>query len=119
MSEESTVKEIAAEESAPMTLEERFPHITPEYLEELGRLGQAIYDKLKPEIEPLHDRKFITIHVDTGDYAIGKNSSTATRAIRQRHDLDGRLFCRKIGNEPEYGTLSLLLSSGTPRERNK
>ena len=117
MSEAS--EEVTPQEAAPMTMQERFPHITPEYLEELGELGQAIYDKLKSEIEPLYDRQFITIHVDTEDYAIGKNSSTATRAILERHPVDGRLVCRKIGNEPEYGLAARIMASDMRAAHNK
>jgi len=36
-------------------------------------IGLAIYnDKLKAILEPDHNNEFVVIHVDTGDYAIGK-----------------------------------------------
>ena len=100
-----------SETPSRITMQERFPHVTPEFLEEVSRLGESIYENLKPQLEPAHDRQFITIHVDTGDYAIAKNSSTAARAIRERHPLDGRLYGRKIGNEPEYGLASRIMAS--------
>jgi hypothetical protein len=84
---------------------------TDEMLQELGDKGQAIYEKLKPILEPAHDRQFVAIHVDTEDYAIGRSSSVATRLIRQRHPADGRLFIRKIGDEPEYHLAARILAS--------
>ena len=68
-------------EISEVSEEEPYLHITKAAFDELDRLGEAIYEKLRPELERKHDRQFVTIHVDTEDYAIGKNSSTATRAI--------------------------------------
>jgi hypothetical protein len=84
---------------------------TEEMLQELGAKGQAIYEKLKPILEPAHDRQFVAIHVDTEDYAIGRSSSKATRTLLQRHPVDGRLYIRKIGDEPEYNLAARLLAS--------
>ncbi len=103
-----------------MSEEEPYPLITRVQLEELDQLGAAIYEKLKSLLEPEFDRKFVTIHVDTEDYAVGKNSSTATRSILERHPVDGRLYCRKIGNEPEYGLAARIMASDMRMaERNK
>lgn len=93
--------------------------VTQEYLEEVGKLGDAIYEKLKPQLEPAYNNQFITIHVDNGDYAIGKNSSTATRAIRQRQPLDGRLYCRRIGDEPDYGVAAGHMLSDKRKRQQK
>jgi hypothetical protein len=86
-------------------------HPTEEMLQELGDKGQAIYEKLKPILEPAHDRQFIAIHVDTGDYEIGRSASVAMRAMRERYPADGRLFIRKIGDEPEYHLAARILAS--------
>ncbi len=106
-------------EPTVQTMEERFPHVTQEYLEEIARMGEVIYEKLKPKLEPVYNNHFITIHVDNEDYAIGKNSSMATRAIRQRQPLDGRLYCRKIGDEPDYGLAVGYMLSDKRKARQK
>lgn len=80
-------------------------------LDELVQRGIAIYEKLKPQLEPVYNNQFVVIHVDTDDYAIGRTSGAATRAIRQRHVRDGRLIVMKIGPEPEPGIAARILAS--------
>lgn len=106
-------------ETTPPTISTTFPFVTQEYLEEVGRLGDAIYEELKPQLEPAYNNQFITIHVDNGDYAIGKNSSIATRALLERHPVDGRLFTRKIGDELEYGLIARILASDMRKAQQK
>lgn len=101
------------------TIKAPYALVTQEYLEEISKLGDAIYEKLKPLLEPEHDRQFVTIHVDTEDYSIGKNSSAANRAILERHPIDGRLYTRKIGNEPEYGLAARILASRMKEAQTK
>jgi hypothetical protein len=79
--------------------------------DELFQRGTAIYERLKPELEPAYNNQFVAIHVDTEDYAIGRTSGAATRAIRQRHRRDGRLVVIKIGPEPETGLVARILAS--------
>ena len=69
---------------------------------EISERGQALYDKLKPVLEPERDRQYVAIHVDSGDYSVAKTSAAATRELHRRH-LPGRAYTRKIGSEPEYG----------------
>lgn len=75
---------------------------TDEELQELSRLGQAIYERLRPDIEPGHAGEFVAIHVDTGEYAIGRTATDARRALRARQDPCGRMHTQKIGDEPDY-----------------
>ncbi len=80
-------------------------------LTDLSRQGLALYEaKIKALLEPQHDGQFVAIHVDTEDYAVGRSSSAATRALLKRHPVDGRLVVRKIGPEPEYGLAARLLA---------
>jgi hypothetical protein len=80
--------------------------------EDIARRGLMIYEsKLKPELEPEYNNQFVVIHVDTEDYAVGRTFSQAKREIRARHPVDGRLFARKIGSEPEYGLGARILAS--------
>ena len=70
---------------------------TEEEMERLSAKGRAIYDeKLKPVLEPEHNGQVVAIHLDTGDYAVAKNSPSATKAIRARHP-SGLLMVTDIG----------------------
>lgn len=89
-------------------------------LTDLSRLGLAIYDqKLKSLLEPEYDNQFVAIHVDSGDYEVGRSSGAATQAILKRHPIDGRLVVRKIGSEPEYGLAARILAGEMMAGRRK
>src|SRR5438132_5291672 len=80
--------------------------------EEVVRLGTRIYeDRLRQLVEPEARGQFVAIHVDTGDHAVARTSSAATRALRARHPVDGRIYVRRIGDEPDYG-LSMRILAG-------
>jgi|SRR5690242_3598358 hypothetical protein len=79
-------------------------------INEVGALGMELYNRLKPEIEAKHDRQYIAIHVDSGDYHIAKNRIDASRAMRSLHPPDGRIFVRKIGDEPDYAMAARILA---------
>jgi hypothetical protein len=71
---------------------------------EVTAKGLAIYnEKLKATLEPAHTNEYVAIHVDTGDFAVSKRRSEATRVMLSRYGTDGRLLAMKIGPEPEYG----------------
>ena len=80
-------------------------------LKELLELGMAIYEnKLKAILEPQFNGKFVAIHVDTGDYTVGRSSGDAMRTMHKLHP-DSRLLVHKIGPEPEYGLAARILTS--------
>jgi len=80
-------------------------------LTQLSRRGLAIYEeKLKASLEPDQNGRFVAIRVQTGDYAVGRSSSDATRQILKVHPPDGQLVIRKIGPEPEYGLAARYLA---------
>ncbi len=84
--------------------------MTDEEHEALTNRGLAIYEeKLKPILEPEFDKKYVAIHVDTGDYEVANSSGDAMRAMRKRH-LEGRLVIMRIGNEPEWGLAGCILA---------
>ena len=83
---------------------------------EVGQHGSAIYERLRHSLEPTLDGQFVAIHVQSGDYATGKSTAAAMRAVRNLHD-QGPLFLRKIGTEPEYG-LAARLFEGEMRTVN-
>lgn len=83
--------------------------MTDEEREALSSRGLAIYDeKLKPILEPQYDKKYVAIHVGTGDYAVADSSGDAMRAMRKRYP-EGWLVMKRIGSEPEWGLAARLL----------
>src|SRR5437763_118671 len=94
-----------------MSTSDQSPLVSEAVLAELTERGQAIYDKLKSQLEPEHNNRYVAIHVDTEDYAIGRNYSTALREILKRHPVDGRLFGRRIGSKPDYSLAARVLTS--------
>lgn len=81
--------------------------VSDDYLEELHRMGQQIYDgKLKSLLEPTRDGEYVVIHIDTEDYAVGRTYHEASQAMRARHPRDGRLVGFKIGPEPDSDALA-------------
>jgi len=86
--------------------------VTQESFEDVSEQGQNIYaSRLKAKLEPLYPRQFVAIHVESGDYAIAKTTALATRELLKRHSPNGRVFLRKIGDEPVYGLAARLLES--------
>jgi len=86
------------------------PLMTEQELEALAIRGQAIYDsRLKPILEPIYNNRFLAIHLDSEDYAVGQSTGEAMRTLRRRHP-EGQLYLQKIGPEPEYGLAARILS---------
>lgn len=85
-------------------MEEKDSHLfTPEQLAEINQLGSEIYEtRLRTLVEAEFDGQYVAIHVDTGDYETAKNRTYAARNLLKRHPIDGRIYVRKIGNEPDY-----------------
>lgn len=89
-----------------------YPLVPDAALEDLSARGQAIYEaQLKSRLEPEHDRRFVAVHVDSGEYAVARSSAEAVRALRRLRPGDGRLYVRRIGSEPEYGLAARILQS--------
>ncbi|MDQ2799851.1 MAG: hypothetical protein M3Y13_09430 [Armatimonadota bacterium] len=76
---------------------------TEEEMAELSTRGQAVYEMKKELLEPDFNNQYVVIHVDTCEYVIGKTFNAAHCDMLKHRPLDGRLYGRKIGNEPEYG----------------
>jgi len=84
--------------------------------EEVVQLGKSIYNnRVVPGAGAVADGQFVAIHVDTGDYVIAPSSSAALRALRATHPPDGRIFIRRIGDEPDYElSMRILARTRTP-----
>jgi hypothetical protein len=78
--------------------------------DEIQRLGDPIYDRLRRELGPEYEGKFIAIHVDTGEYATGPSSFEARQALRRDRKPDGRTYTRKLSDEPEYALAARILA---------
>lgn len=80
-------------------------------LDEISSMGAEIYEgRLKAILEPDMNGKFVAIHVDTGDYTVGRSSAVATREMHRLHPHDTRLLVMKVGPEPEYGLAARILA---------
>src|SRR5438105_4944000 len=83
-----------------------------EFRAEVARLGAQRYESdIRAAVEPHHLGEYIAIHVDTGDYEVARSTSRASRELLKRHPIDGRLYMRKIGDEPEYELAARVLAS--------
>lgn len=83
----------------------------------LAEQAKAIYDHtLKANLEPAHNGEAVAIHVDTGDYAVARDHSSAARIIIGRHQVDGRVVTITIGS-PTDADLRLAARIATGRKR--
>ena len=84
--------------------------------EDVVRLGSELYERrIRAQVEPTSPNQFVAIHVDSGDYSVAPSSSAATRMLRTRHPADGRIFVRRISDEPDYGmSMRILAGENTP-----
>jgi hypothetical protein len=96
----------------PPNRKEKVMQVSDEMLSDATQKGRAIYsDKLQAILEPDHDGEFVVIHVDSGDYQLGKTLTKALDTMLERHEPDGRLFGMKVGPEPEYGLAARIQAS--------
>ena len=86
-------------------------------LVELARQGDVIYRRIRDEIDAQRG-KFVAIHVDSEDYAVGDTSAVAGRELLKRHPVDGRIHIRRISDEPDYGVASRLGPNTPASPRN-
>jgi hypothetical protein len=87
--------------------------------DEIQRLGNPIYERLRKELGPDFEGKFVAIHVDTGEYGVGDSTTEASRAVRRGRQPDGRLYLRKLTDEPEYGLMARILAGEMAAGRRK
>ena len=54
-------------------------------LDELGRLGDAIYDqRIRPNLRPEDKGKFVAVDVDSGEYEMDEDDYTAVMRLLER-----------------------------------
>jgi hypothetical protein len=67
-------------------------------LTELDKKALSTYeDRLKALLDPAHTGEAVAIHVDSGDYALGRSHTKALHALLARHEADGRVVTLTIG----------------------
>jgi hypothetical protein len=73
--------------------------LTPE---EIGRRGQALYEeRIRSEVEPGEQGRFVVIDVLTGDYEVADDDLTATRKALARNPK-AVLYGVRIGSTVAY-----------------
>jgi len=68
-------------------------------LRERARKADALYEKLREQLEREHLEEIIAIEPDSGDYFIGRNRREAEKKARAKHP-DKLFFRRRIGPNP-------------------
>jgi hypothetical protein len=73
--------------------------------EEIGRIGTEIYRRqLRSQVMPQHKGKFLILDIESGDYEIDADDTSAEERLRARRPA-GVLFGLRIGYTSAY-TLS-------------
>jgi hypothetical protein len=91
--------------------------VTEEETERRSDLGATIYgERLKDLLELAHNGEWVAIHVDTGDYGLGKKSPRALDALRERQPT-GLVVTMLVGPGREDPTLYRMLDSQRVRQR--
>lgn len=90
-----------------------------EVLDELAERGRKLYDeKIKPLVEPMHNGRYIAVHLDTGDYEVSRRETDAWRTLFSRHS-DGLIMTTIIGPD-QMDTLAYRMLNGQfARRRSK
>lgn len=84
--------------------------MTEEEMERLGERADAIYnERLKALLEPEHNGKVVGIHVESGEYALGKRFPDAMRAIRRQRP-EGFIVTMSVGPQQPDPTLDRILA---------
>jgi len=68
-------------------------------LRERARKADALYEKLREQLEREHPEEIVAIEPDSGDYFVGKDRRAAEKKARAKHP-DKIFFRRRIGLNP-------------------
>lgn len=63
--------------------------------------GKTIYQRLRDEVEPHHNGKFLAIDIETEDYEIDLNGTVAVTRLLAKHP-DAVIYLLKIGHRAAY-----------------
>lgn len=68
-------------------------------LRERARRADALYEKLREQLEREHPEEIVAIEPDSGDYFVGKDRREAEKKARTKYP-DKIFFRRRIGANP-------------------
>ena len=97
------------------------PLISEDELNRLSAKGHAIYDaRLKAILEPGYNGQDVAIHLDTGDYEVGKRASRPAITLRKRHPEGGMIMVTDVGPpRPDDMLAARMLASKLAASQNK
>lgn len=95
----------------PATAQSPRPAAPTRPKEETARLGDEIYERdIRPQVEADHHRELVAIDVDSGDFAVAENVTTAWERLVSEHRGGGFWFVRvgypavyHLGGGPLWG----------------
>ena len=65
---------------------------------EARRLGREIYDRdIRALVEADHDREFVAIDVDSGEWAISADEMVALRLLREKRPDANDVWLKRVG----------------------
>lgn len=64
-----------------------------------AQAGEAIYEQIKPLLEPAHPGQIVAIHLPTQDYFLGRTFLEAADLLRQKYPTTvyGEVYARRVG----------------------
>ncbi len=63
----------------------------------VSKAGRALYEDLRPKLEPLSSGSYVVIAVETGEYSTGESLSAASAAFERKYG-DVLAYVRRIGS---------------------
>jgi len=95
--------------------------VQEEEADRVSTLGHAIYDqRLKGLLEPQYNGQDLAIHVDSGDYEVGRWGARPGITLRKRHPEVGMILLTKVGPpQPDDALAARMLMNKLSSARNK
>ncbi len=72
-------------------------------MEETARLGKEIYQRdIRPQVEADHFGEVVAIDLDTGNWAMGRDSVVAVDRLREQSPDAVNVLCERVGFRAVY-----------------
>ena len=69
--------------------------------DEIAQRGQALYDQVRPTVEPDNQGKFLVLDIETGEYELDVNDIAAVKRAKAKHP-DAALYIVRVGFPAAY-----------------